>query len=211
MDVTNSESSSDWLSKFFFYLSKSYKIEEAIENADNGIYFDGNVRKYKIYGNKSSTISFASDYSYRNSEQLDIKTKKVKYNKYSDIYDEIKKIDDSFSYDDYVSEKTITDDGIFYTFFRKINGGKTLNGFVAKIKNGELTVSKSENNLFDIHEENILFKDRYSSIKEFIDSSKGLSLIKSELIYQDGILYYAHSIQSELDGLKEIYTIYEEK
>lgn len=116
----------------------------------------------------------------------------------------------------YIEEKDEIGEKTFYTLYKRINGGKTLDGYVITINGSKFTVHKSENQRFDINSTNTLSKNsEFKNIDDFLNKNKDeetkLKLIKTDLVYQDGKLYNAYSVLIDFEGAKSVTALYEEK
>lgn len=134
----------------------------------------------------------------------------------SKVYEKIKDVDKDFDINSYIVEKDEVESKVFYTLYKKINGGKTLNGYVITVEDKKYRVSKSEGNRFDINLENTISSDtEFKNIDDFLSKNAKdkieLKLLKTDLVYQDEKLYNAYSILISYDGGNSVITIYEEK
>lgn len=134
----------------------------------------------------------------------------------SKVYEKIKAVYKDFDINSYIVEKDEVESKVFYTLYKKINGGKTLNGYVITVEDKKYRVSKSEGNRFDINVENTISSDtEFKNIDDFLSKNAKdkteLKLLKTDLVYQDEKLYNAYSILISYDGVSSVITIYEEK
>lgn len=221
-----SGSHTKWLEHFNDYLNKGYTVEAAKEHADSKFYWDGNVKKGKIFGEGSTKIRDGSNSKSLYEFSGEFSGIELPYEKETDIINELLNINPNFDISDYYVNEIKSDSDRIIEYYYKVGEARTLSGYVIKVANDTMTIYDNTKDIAKpiqrisncIETKKTIKEIEQNALNNFKPGTKEgdtLKIISSEEIYnhEDGNVYGYVKVEHSLANtdLTAVYEYFEKK